>query len=136
MNCPPVERANSAWYWLESNENSATASGETYTCGPVTPLSLLSTPSSTKLLLRARWPPTEPPVPTPTPPLLVTLGATSARLNTPAPTAVWARSTTWRDSNPFARLVVVVSTSSEPPADTFTVSVTCPTDTTAATSVV
>src|SRR5262249_8851541 len=80
MNFPPGERAHSAWYWFDRSENSDTASGEMYTCGPVTDLSLLSTPSTTKLLFLARWPPTEPPVPTPTPPVLTTLGAINARL--------------------------------------------------------
>src|SRR5204863_9354549 len=86
-NCPPLERANSAENWFCNKENSATTSGETYTCGPVTDLSLLSTPSTMKLLLRGRCPPTEPPEPTPTPPELDTFGAINARLLTPPPKA-------------------------------------------------
>jgi hypothetical protein len=49
-------------------------------CGPVTDLSLLSMPSTVKLLFRGRCPPTEPPVPTPKPPLLDTPAEVSARL--------------------------------------------------------
>src|ERR1041385_4328924 len=104
-----------------------------YLCGPVTALSLLSTPSTTKLLLRGRWPPTEPPVPTPTPPELVTPGASNERLLTPTPAVppapmalVWANSTTCRSLNDFDKFAELVSTNSVPPAVTVTDSVIAP----------
>src|ERR1700753_281869 len=83
LNCPPEECPNSGEKLFSSSENSATASCGTVTNGPVMPLLLLSTPSIVKLLLRGRWPPTEGPAPTPTPPLLVTPALNSDRFRAP-----------------------------------------------------
>src|SRR5690242_21773293 len=83
LNCPPEEWPNSGENWFWSSENSATASLGTKTSGPVTDLSLLSTPSIMKLLLRGRCPPTDGPVPAPTEPLVATPADKSERLITP-----------------------------------------------------
>src|ERR1700747_2535184 len=85
LNCPPEECPKSGENWFCSKENSATASLGTETRGPVTDLSLLSTPSIVKLLLRGRWPPTEGPAQTPTLPLVATPALKSERFNTPLP---------------------------------------------------
>ena len=53
--------------------------------GPVTDRLLLSTPSTVKLLLRGRCPPTDGPEPTPTPPVLATPASSSDRFSTPLP---------------------------------------------------
>jgi hypothetical protein len=83
LNTPPDECPNSALNWFCSTVNSATASFGTVMIGPVTSLRLLSTPSMVKLLLRGRWPPMAGPVPTPTPPELVTPALSSDRLRRP-----------------------------------------------------
>src|SRR5271165_63248 len=53
--------------------------------GPVTDKLLLSTPSIVKLLLRGRFPPTDGPEPTPTPPVLATPAFKSDKFRTPLP---------------------------------------------------
>ena len=79
------------------------------TKGPVTPLLLLSTPSTVKLLLRGRWPPTDGPVPAPTPPLLATPEPSSERFSTPKPMLDVGRSATALALNVFCTCAVVVS---------------------------
>src|SRR5579884_664777 len=75
-------------------------------------LLLLSTPSIMKLLFMGRWPPTEGPVPWPTPPLLATPELSRESCN--APKFPWAfsmmgRLTIWLDSNELPTWAVVVS---------------------------
>src|SRR5215471_14095380 len=92
LNCPAFECPNSGLNWFVSAENSCTASFGTVTKGPVTLLLLLSTPSIMKLLSRGRCPPTEGPVPAPTPPLVLTPDCNNDRFNTPRPWAAIGRS--------------------------------------------
>src|SRR5947209_19397623 len=83
LNWPPEEWPKSAENWFWRTLNSATASLGTLTIGPVTARLLLSMPSTVKLLLVGRWPPTEGAVPYPAPPLLVTPAASKERFKTP-----------------------------------------------------
>src|SRR5215472_10973576 len=62
------------------------------TNGPVTLLLLLSTPSIVKLLSRGLWPPTDGPVPAPTPPLVLTPDCSKDRFKTPSPCPVTGKS--------------------------------------------
>src|SRR5262249_38893964 len=75
MNCPAVECPNSARNWFVSSVKSSTDSWMTGASAPVTLGLLLSTPSTTKLLLRGRFPPTEPPIPVTPPDWVATPGA-------------------------------------------------------------
>src|ERR1700719_1406521 len=88
LNCPPDECPKSGVNWFWRTENSATASLGTVTNGPVTALSLLSTPSIVKLLFLGRWPPIEGPAPTPTPPLVATPELSKDKFSTPLPPLV------------------------------------------------
>src|SRR3954468_19621565 len=101
LNCPPEEWPNSALNWFCIMVKFETASPGTVKFGPVTDLLLLSIPSTVKLLLRGRWPPTEGPVPAPTPPLLATPAPKRDRLITPEPTLVVGISVFWRWSKVF-----------------------------------
>src|SRR5690349_7853298 len=83
LNWPPDEWPYSALNWFCRTVNSAIASFGIDATGPVTSLRLLSTPSMVKLLLRGRCPPTDGPVPTPTPPRLPTPELSSERFRTP-----------------------------------------------------
>src|SRR5205807_3421983 len=109
LNCPPEECPNSGENWFCSTENSATASLGTFTRGPVTLVSLLSTPSMVKLLLRGLCPPTEGPVPTPTPPLVVTPAASKERFKTPLPAVAEGKSSTNCEVKSLVTCAVVVS---------------------------
>ncbi len=115
MNCPPEECPNSGENWFCRSENSATASLGTNTSGPVTPLLLLSTPSIVKLLLRGRWPPTDGPAPTPTPPLVATPAPKSEGFNTPLPEAAPGMSAIWPASKVLESCAVVVSSAGATP---------------------
>src|SRR5258707_14233907 len=81
MNWPAVECPYSALNWLVSSVNSPTASGMMYCTGPVTDTSLLSTPSTTKLLFRGRLPPMAPPTPATPPDWLVVPTCNMDRFN-------------------------------------------------------
>src|SRR5690348_14881590 len=81
MNCPAVECPYSALNWLVSSVNSPTDSGITYWTGPVTETSLLSTPSTTKLLFRVRFQPMAPPTPATPPDWLVVPTCRTDRLS-------------------------------------------------------
>src|SRR5258707_12911629 len=81
MNWPAVECPYSALNWLVSSVNSPTASGMMYCTGPVTDTSLLSTPSTTKLLFRGRLPPMAPPTPATPPDWLVVPTCNMDRIN-------------------------------------------------------
>src|SRR5205814_10049521 len=83
LNCPPDECPNSGLNWFCRTVKFATASFGILISGPVTDLLLLSTPSTVKLLLRGRCPPTEGPEPAPMPPLLATPALSRERLSTP-----------------------------------------------------
>ena len=79
--------------------------------GPVVDFSLLSTPSTVKLLLLGRWPPTEGPVPmpTPTPPALATPAVSMDRFSTPNPVLVVGKSSLDFAVYVFCTWAVVVS---------------------------
>jgi hypothetical protein len=97
-----VECPNSAPNWFVSSVNSAVESVGTYTRGPVTVLLLLSTPSTMKLLFIGRWPPTDGPVPCPTPPLLATPELSRDRFSAPKSPLAFSmigRLAIWWDSN-------------------------------------
>src|SRR6185437_7102012 len=79
------------------------------TRGPVMLLLLLSIPSTVKLLLRGRCPPTDGPVPTPTEPLVATPAFSRERLIIPEPWAPIGRSCSWRVSKLFYICAFVVS---------------------------
>src|SRR5512146_615349 len=81
LNCPPAEWPYSALNWLVIRFNSETVSGITLELAPVTPMLLSSTPSTVKLLLRGRFPPTAPPVPATPPGWATVFGAKTARLS-------------------------------------------------------
>src|SRR5690242_15929838 len=83
--------------------------------GPVTFLLLLSIPSTVKLLLRGRCPPTDGPLPAPDAPLVETPELRSDRLITPEPVAVIGRSAIWRDPKVVPTWAVVVSITLGPP---------------------
>ena len=65
LNWPPEEWPNSVLNWFDSKVKFSTASLGTVIRLPVTALLLLSTPSTVKLLLYGRWPPTDGPTPIP-----------------------------------------------------------------------
>src|SRR5690242_10332999 len=126
LNCPPEEWPYSAENWFCNTVNSATASFGMNTSGPVTDLLLLSIPSIVKLLLRGRCPPTEGPVPAPTPPLLATPELNSERLITPSPIDAVGRSAAAFVSKVFVTCAVVVSIETADSC-TSTEAETCPT---------
>ncbi len=126
LNWPPVEWPNSGENWFCWTVNSATASFGIVTSGPVTLPLLLSMPSTMKLLSRGRCPATDGPVPTPTPPLVVTPAFRSERLRTPEPVEAEGKSITSLVSKEFETWAVVVSTAGAA-AETSTVSVLAPT---------
>src|ERR1051325_5340198 len=76
---PPATSPNSALQLFVMSENSEMESCITATTGPVTLASLLSTPSTTKLLPRGRVPPTEPPSPVTPAERSTTFGERTAR---------------------------------------------------------
>src|ERR1700678_1816237 len=127
LNWPPEEWPNSGANWFVMSENSPTASFGTYTSGPVTLLSWLSTPSMVKLLLLGRWPPTDGPVPMPTPPEEATPGLNSETFNTPRPMVGVGRTLNSSVPKVWVRLAVVVS--SAPPASAETSTLLCVLDT-------
>src|ERR1700739_425955 len=92
LNWPPDECPKSGANWFCRTENSATASFGIVTNGPVTALSLLSTPSMVKLLFLGRWPPMLGPVPAPIPPPVATPALKSERFRTPPVTDDTGRS--------------------------------------------
>src|SRR2546430_9471074 len=81
MNCRAVECPYPALNCWVRSVKSPTASGITYWIGPVTETSLLSTPSTTKLLLRGRLPPMAPPTPATPPDWLVGPNCSIDRFN-------------------------------------------------------
>src|SRR5277367_3539893 len=109
LNWPPEEWPYSGENWFAITVNSETASLGTCTNGPVTLLLLLSTPSMVKLLLRGLWPPTEGPVPAPTPPLVATPDPSKERLRTPKPTDAVGKSANCLASKVVLSCAVVVS---------------------------
>ena len=110
LNWPPEECPNSAPNWFCSTLNSATESFGRATTGPVMSFRLLSVPSTMKLLFRGRWPPTEGPVPAPTPPELATPAPNKDRFRyPPAGLAATGRSDASRLAKMFAICAVLVS---------------------------
>ena len=109
LNWPPEEWPNSGEIWFCCTVNSATASLGTVTSGPVTLPLLLSIPSTVKLLLRGRCPPTDGPAPRPTAPLEPTPAFNSERLITPLPPEALGRSARLAVANEVCTLAVVVS---------------------------
>src|SRR3981081_4424504 len=88
----------------------------TGTSGPVTLLLLLSIPSTVKLLLRGRWPPTLGPEPAPIAPLLATPELKRERLRIPlAPRVVLGRSAFIFGSKVVASVELAVSSASATP---------------------
>src|SRR5260370_33782888 len=88
----------------------------TGTSGPVTLLLLLSIPSTVKLLLRGRCPPTLGPAPAPIPPLLATPELKSERLRIPlGPSVVLGRSAFILGSEVVASVELAVSSASATP---------------------